>query len=100
MMDVNEHGTNKEDRIDVDLLMQNSRNIDAFLTVLYIVGGTISGNRSRLHRMFVVSCHIMNVIIVTLALRRYTWLHWLERVLDVPVDRCDYKHRCVVADEV
>ena len=50
--------------------------------------------------MFVVSCHIMNVIIVTLALRRYTWLHWLERVLDVPVDRCDYKHSCVVADEV
>ena len=46
MMDVNEHGTSKEDRIDVDLLMQNSRNIDAFLTVLYIVGGTISGNRS------------------------------------------------------
>jgi hypothetical protein len=46
MMDVDEHGTSKEDRIDVDLLMQNSRNIDAFLTALYIIGGTISGNIS------------------------------------------------------
>ena len=45
MMDVDEHdGTGKEDRIDVDLLMQNSRNIDAFLTSLYIIGGTISGS--------------------------------------------------------
>lgn len=43
MMDVDEHGNVKEDRIDADLLMQNSRNIDAFLTALYIIGGNISG---------------------------------------------------------
>lgn len=43
----------------------------------------------------------MNVIIATLALlSRHTRLNWMERVLDVPVDRCEYKHRCVVADEV
>lgn len=45
MMDVDEHGNVKEDRIDADLLMQNSRNIDAFLTALYIIGGNISGSR-------------------------------------------------------
>jgi len=44
MMDgFDENGASKEDRIDFELLMQNSRNIDAFLTALYIIGGTISG---------------------------------------------------------
>ena len=60
-MDVNEHGTSKEDRIDVDLLMQNSRNIDAFLTSLYIIGGTISGSAGG-GRAFLGCCLMYDVI--------------------------------------